>query len=100
MYTAYIMRAFYPDIVKETVRALAGILDREAANIELPEALEDMREIATPKGESLNDLLVHIHMQQLLYGRLGLLADVDTERDLPVIITYPAPQILNWDDLT
>lgn len=100
LYTAYLIRAFFPDLVKETVRALTGILDRESANIELPEALEDMREIATPKGESLNDLLVQIHMDQLLYGRLGILLDVDANRDLPLLIKYPAPQILNWDDLT
>ena len=100
LYTAYLVRAFFPDLVKETVRALTGILDREAANIELPEALEDMREIATAKGESLNDLLVQIHINQLLYGRLGLLLDVDPNRDLPIIVPYPAPQILNWDDLT
>lgn len=100
LYAAYLTRAFFPDLVKETVRALAGILDREPANIELPPALEDMREIATPKNESLNDLLVQIHMNQLLYGRLGLLVDVDPSRDLPVIIQYPAPQVINWDDLT
>ncbi len=100
LYQAYLTRAFFPDLVKETVRALTGILDREAANIELPDALEDMREIATPKGESLNDLLIKIHVNQLLYGRLGLLLDVDENRDLPVIVDYPAPQILNWDDLT
>ncbi len=100
LYTAYIIRAFFPDLVKETVRALTGILDREAANIELPDALEDMREISTAKGESLNDLLRSIHMNQLLYGRLGLLLDVDPNRDLPIIVPYPAPQVLNWDDLT
>jgi hypothetical protein len=100
LYAAYLVRAFFPDLVKETVRALTGILDREPANIELPEALEDMRELATPKGESLNDLLVQIHMNQLLYGRLGLLLDVDPNRDLPLIVRYPAPQIINWDDLT
>ena len=100
LYDSYLTRAFFPDLVKETVRALAGILDREPANIELPEALEDMREIATPKAESLNDLLVQIHMNQLLYGRLGLLVDVDPSRDLPVIVQYPASQLINWDDLT
>ena len=100
LYTAYLIRAYFPDLVKETVRALTGILDREAANIELPDALEDMREIATAKGESLNDLLIKIHMNQLLYGRTGLLLDVDPNRDLPIIVNYPAPQILNWDDLT
>jgi hypothetical protein len=100
LYNAYLTRAYFPDLVKETVRALTGILDREAANIELPSALEDMREIATAKGESLNDLLIKIHVNQLLYGRLGLLLDVDPNRDLPVIVPYPAPQILNWDDLT
>lgn len=100
LYVAYLTRAFFPDLVKETVRALTGILDREPANIELPDALEDMRELATPKGESLNDLLVQIHIDQLLYGRLGLLLDVDPNRDLPLIVRYPAPQVLNWDDLT
>jgi hypothetical protein len=100
LYTAYLVRAFFPDLVKETVRALTGILDREAANIELPDALEDLRELATPKGESLNDLLVQIHMNQLQYGRTGILLDVDPNRDLPLLIRYPAPQIINWDDLT
>ncbi len=100
LYRAYLIRAFFPDLVKETVRALTGILDREAANIELPDALEDMRAIATPKGESLNALLVQIHMDQLLYGRTGLLLDVDPNRDLPLIVPYPAPQIINWDDIT
>ena len=100
LYEAYLIRAFFPDLMKETVRALTGILDREPANIELPDALEDMRELATPKGESLNDLLVQIHINQLLYGRLGLLLDVDPNRDLPMIVQYPAPQLLNWDDLT
>jgi len=100
LYTAYLIRAYFPDLVKETVRALTGILNREPANIELPEALEDMREIATAKGESLNDLLIGIQMNQLLYGRLGLLLDVDPNRDLPIVVPYPAPQILNWDDLT
>jgi hypothetical protein len=100
LYAAYLQRSFFPDLVKETVRALTGILDREPANIELPDALEDMREIATSKGESLDDLLVQIHMNQLLYGRLGILADVDPNRDLPLLIQYPAPQVLNWDDLT
>ncbi len=100
LYAAYLIRALFPDIVKETIRALVGILNREAANIELPEALEDMRELATSKGESLNDLLVQIHMNQLLYGRLGLLVDVDETRDLPLLVQYPAPQVVNWDDLT
>ena len=99
LYNAYLTRAFFPDLLKETVRALTGILDREAANIELPDALEDMREIATPKGESLNDLLVQMHINQLLYGRLGLLLDVDPNSDLPLIVQYPAPQVLNWDDI-
>lgn len=100
LYTAYLQRAFFPDLVKETVRALTGILDREPANIELPAALEDMRQTATSKGESLDDLLIQMHMNQLLYGRLGVLADVDPGRDLPILIQYPAPQCLNWDDLT
>lgn len=100
LYAAYLIRAFYPDLVKETIRALVGIIDRKPANIELPEGLEDMRSIATPKGESLDELLMQIHLNQLLYGRIGILADVDPNRDLPVLIGYPAPQVINWDDVT
>ena len=100
LYEAYLIRALFPDLVKETVRALTGILDRESANIELPDSMEEMRTFATPKGESLDELLVQMHIFQLLYGRLGLLADVDAQRDLPLLVNYPAPQILNWDDLT
>ena len=100
LYAAYLIRAYFPDLVKETIRALVGILDREPANIELPEALEPLREFATAKGESLNDLLIQIHINQLLYGRLGILLDVDPNRDLPILVQYPAPQVINWDDLT
>lgn len=100
LYQAYLTRAYFPELTKETVRALVGVLNQESANIELPPALEDMRRIATPKGESLDELLVQIHMNQLLYGRLGLLVDVDASRDLPLVVRYPAPQIINWDDLT
>ena len=100
LYQAYLTRAYYPDLVKETIRALVGVMDKEPATIELPDALEPMRDRATSKGESLNDLLIQIHMNQMLYGRLGLLADVDEQSDLPILVNYPAPQVLNWDDQT
>ena len=100
LYTAYLTRAFFPDLVKETIRALVGVMDKEPATIQLPDALEPMRDRATAKGESLDDLLIQIHMNQMLYGRLGLLADVDEMSDLPILINYPAPQVLNWDDQT
>lgn len=99
LYESYITRAYFPEIVRDTVNALVGAMTREAPNIQLPERLEPLREMATPKGETLNVLYKRILENQLLYGRRGLLLDVDTSRDLPYIADYSHKQIINWDDI-
>lgn len=99
LYDAYRLRAYFPEIVRDTTNALVGAMTREPANIQLPAALEDMRERATPKGETLNVLYKRILENQLLYGRRGLLLDIDSSRDLPYIVDYSHKQITNWDDI-
>lgn len=97
LYQAYKMRAVYHDDFKRTVRALMGLMHREDAVIELPPALEGLRTMATPEGETLQVLLRRINEQQFVKGRFGLQLDVDANRPLPYIVGWYAESIRNWN---
>lgn len=101
-YQAYKMRAVFHDFVAEAVEAAIGMMHQKPPTIELPDALEPMRQKATINGEPLEHLLRRINEQQLVTGRLGLLLDFPTnpttEQTTPYIATYMAEHILNWDD--
>lgn len=99
-YTSYISRAKFPEVVKPTVETLIGLMHRKPPKIELPPAMEPMRENATQEGESLELLLRKINENQLRNGRLGLLVDVPSgdATVLPFITVYPATAVRNWDD--
>lgn len=117
-YTGYKKRAHFPDIVREAVEAAIGVMHQKPPVIELPAALEPIRERATLHNESLEVLLRRINTEQLITGRLGLLVDfplntrmlaegaaaptgvVSTKpaaRDVPYIAVYTAETIINWD---
>jgi hypothetical protein len=101
-YLAYKLRARFPDFVSQAVEAMLGTMHRKPAVFELPDRMKTMLEKATIRGQSLQMLLRDINLQQLVMGRVGLLADVPDGLDataVPYIATYDAPAILNWDDL-
>lgn len=102
VYNAYRIRALLPDYVKEGVEAFIGMLHHKPPTIELPAALEPLREAATMYGEPLEVLLRRINEEQLVTGRLGLLADLPKDPDptnpLPYIALYIAEAGRNWDD--
>lgn len=101
-YEAYKTRAIFHAFVTEAVKTLVGIMHHKPATIELPRALEPMRERATVQGESLHMLLRKINEAQLVTGRYGLLLDLPAtptiDQVLPYIAAYPAATILNWDN--
>jgi hypothetical protein len=100
-YTSYQCRAVFYEYVKEGVQALIGFMYNKPPTIKLPASMETMRDSATNTGESLVDLLRRINVEQLITGRLGLLADMaatpDRTNPMPFIATYTAESILNWD---
>lgn len=102
MYDAYRCRALFPEFVDNAVTIFVGLLNNKPPVIKLPERLEGMREIATSKGESLEQLLRRIHEEQLIPGRYGLLLEAPDGRPvgeaMPFIATYVAERITNWDD--
>lgn len=100
-YQAYQCRAVFYEYVKEGVQALIGFMYNKPPTIKLPASMEALREKATNTGESLVDLLRRINVEQLITGRLGLLADMaetpDPTNPMPFIATYTTESILNWD---
>lgn len=99
-YDAYKLRAEFPEVYREGVDMLVGMMHRKPADIKLPSALEFMREKATITGEGLSLLLRRINAEQLCPGRLGLLLDFNVVNNIPVpyISLYYAEAIVNWDE--
>ncbi len=100
-YDAYRKRAVYHAFVEQAVKIALGKLHHKPSVIELPTALEPLRDRATVNGDSLEVLHMKINKEQLTTGRLGLLLDLPITpgvQDLPYIATYGAEHIRNWDD--
>lgn len=100
-YEAYLLRAYFHDVVKDAVKAMVGIMHNKPAEIKLPKRLEAMLDKATIQGEGLQMLLRRINVAQLVYGRCGLLVDVpqdvDVDKATPYISFYNPERIINWD---
>jgi len=99
-YMAYLSRAVFPDVVRQAVEAMLGVMHRKPPVIELPESMAPLLERATLKNESLEMLLRRINEEQLTTSRCGLLAEpVDGPGlQLPFIAFYRAEDIINWDE--
>ena len=98
-YDAYKQRARFPNYVREAVQMAIGMMHSQPAKITLPKAMEN---IVSSKGEPLEVLLRRINLEQLITGRVGLMADLPTDpspdRDVPYLVTYPVERVQNWDD--
>lgn len=101
-YEAYKARALFPDYVSDAVEAYVGLLHQKPATFELPPGMTKMLKRASINNETMLQLLRRINEQQLVYGRLGLLLDLDVNPDpsapIPYIALYNAQSIVNWDD--
>ena len=101
-YSAYKKRAVFPDCVHDAIETMLGIMHTNPPNIELPDALEPMRERASLRNESLDALLRRINEEQLTMGRLGIMLETldGTGQDAsrPYVALYQAEEIVNWDE--
>lgn len=99
-YVDYRARAHFPEVVKEAVEAMIGVMHHKPPVIELPAAMEPLRERATLGRDSLEMLLRRVNQEQILMGRVGLLLDVQKGpgKQLPHIALYYAENVINWDD--
>lgn len=103
LYDAYKLRAVFHDFIKDAVESYIGLMFKKNSIIELPSALEPMRNNATVFSEPLEMLLRRIYEEQLITGRLGLMLDLPVNTGsrfnlIPYIATYNSESIRNWDD--
>uniref|UniRef100_A0AB39AHY8 Portal protein n=1 Tax=Pseudomonas phage vB_PaeS_HTN2 TaxID=3236647 RepID=A0AB39AHY8_9VIRU len=100
-YQAYKQRARVPEYVQEAVEILVGLMHQKAAIIELPPEMEYLREHASPAGEPLSAIHRRLNVEQVLVGRVGVLADFQTplpgETPKPYLAMYECENIPNWD---
>lgn len=101
-YLSYLQRAVFHDYVKEAVKSLVGMMHHKPSVIELPPSMESMIDRATARGESMAALLRRINVEQLVAGRLGLMADFPSKPVLgsttPNLSLYHAERVINWDE--
>lgn len=102
-YEAYKTRAVFPDLVREAIETLVGMIHKKPARIELPEKLKFLLEKATPTGEDLQGVLRKINEEQFAAGRLGLLLDFPEENKQGAVpefyfLIYQAEFLPNWDE--
>ena len=99
-YQAYKARAVFHDVLKESVRDMLGTLHSKPASIEMPEAMEPLRDDATIEGHSLELLLREINTAQLMPGRCGIHVDMPDEptRGAPrfYLALKDAENVTNW----
>lgn len=97
-YEAYKLRARFPNFVREAVQMAIGMMHSQPPEIKLPKAMEG---ILSRQGETLPVLLRRINTEQLLTGRIGIMADLPKNPEpgeIPYLATYIAERIKNWDD--
>ncbi len=98
-YEAMKLRARFPNFAREAVQTAIGMMHSQPPIIELPDSMKGIR---SSKGEPLEVLLRKINTEQLITGRVGLMADLPTDplpgEDLPYLTTYVSERIINWDD--
>ena len=101
-YNAYRLRARFPEYVASTVETQLGLLHRKPPIIQVPDRMKALINNASIDGLSMKMLLRKINEEQLITGRVGLLADFTTGRlvneTLPRIAIYSSESIINWDD--
>lgn len=98
VYDAYLKRAVFPDLYKESIIRAVGDMTAKPAVIELPDSMKMLEERSTVLGESSQSLLRQIYTHILTTGRLGLLGDfkVVNGQPCPFVSVYQGVTITNW----
>jgi Domain of unknown function (DUF4055) len=102
MYTAYALRAQFPDIFTPTLSGMVGVIHRTEAQIEGLEEnkpLAPLWEKATKDGLPLETFHRQITAELLQMGRYVALTDVASDGDaqaLPYLVGYDTEHLINW----
>lgn len=97
-YSAYKMRAQFPDVMATSIGAMIGIIHDTETEIEMPDGMNFLLESADGSNTTLEDFHKRITRHLLISGRCGVLADAPMGGGEPFLAIYAAETIVNWDE--
>jgi len=97
-YETFIFNARFPEIVSNAIRSMVGIAHSQDWQIELPAALEPLRENSDGRGLPIENLSRRITTELLITGRYALLADAPADGGDIYLAGYTAEQLVNWSE--
>ncbi|MDO7535017.1 DUF4055 domain-containing protein [Acinetobacter pittii] len=98
IYKAYLSRAQYPLWVQDSLRTMIGLVSKLEPNIVIESSLlKGLIDNATNDGFGLKQLFIRICLDLLVFGRCGLMVDVD-DKSVPYFALYDALSIINWKE--
>lgn len=98
-YESYAERALFHDYMAEAISFNIGVLHQNPLSVQLPASMESMIERCTPEGDGLEGFLRRMNVEQLICGRVGIMADLPTDPtlgEIPYLSLYRAETIINW----
>lgn len=95
VYDLYRLRAEFPEVVAPTIRGAVGVMLAKVADIQLPKAMEHLRERATLDGLTLDALHRRLAMEVMTTGRYGVLPGMAD--GVLHLSGYVTESIINWD---
>lgn len=93
-YAFYASFAEFPEIVSPTLNAIMGLIHEKLPKIKLPSRLQYLLTMATPDGESLQELWERVTREILVVGRWVGLGEI--VGDKIYACTYPVETMINW----
>lgn len=96
----YKRSAEWSPLLRTAIESLLGKIAAQLPTIELPPAMEYLRESATPDKQSLYVLYLKGIIELILYGRTSLLVDLPSVVEnlpQPKIVLIPTLNLINWD---
>jgi len=96
-FSAYLMRAQFPELCSFIIRGLTGLSMSEEPTFTLPAKMEYLRDFATPSGMTLVQLYYKAVIETLMVGRFTLMLTIDS-LGIIRIIPYTAESLINWKE--
>jgi len=95
----YLQRANFYGVSGRTLGGLVGLVFRIDPVIDIPSQLESMRELASPEGFTMQEIVREARCEVLSLGRYGLLVDMpQIDNAMPYIATWKAEDIFRWEE--
>ena len=93
-YSAYLMRAQFPELSSFILRGLLGLALSDSPTVKVPKKLEYLLEQATPTGMSLEELYAKAIIETLCTGRFTLYLNIIDGKVM--FLPYSAEGVINW----